>query len=421
MSAATVATDKVRYRDLYERWEVGNWSATKLDFSQDRHDWWHVFSDQERDAAIWNYSLFQYGEDSVADNLSPYIDAAPHPEQQYFLTTQQVDEARHAVFFARFMQEVAERGHDVESTLAATAPILTWGFKKTFDRLDKMADELRKDRSRPQLAKAIALYHIVIEATLATPGQHFIEEYLAQRKIMPGFYEGMRNVARDEQRHIGFGVKLLHDLQREDPGCKEAVAELLREVMPYAIGVFVPPNWHESYITCFGKQIEDVFEDGMTSLDQRLRAAGMPLEELDGVPIRTDIAPRERAEQALKMMRGNLLGEKYGPPGRDRELVQIFFDNIRAGLAIDALNTTPAVIQWDFVDMEPWHIRIDNGNSAALQGRVEEPDLRIRCRFEDWVDVTARWEDPRAALLKGKIRPAGKLTALWRMRKVFPS
>ena len=124
MNAAS-ATDKITYRDLYERWEAGNWSASKLDFTQDHHDWWQVFTERERNAAIWNYSLFHYGEDSVADNLSPYIDAAPHPEQQYFLTTQQVDEARHAVFFARFMTEVAERGHDVESSLAATAPILT--------------------------------------------------------------------------------------------------------------------------------------------------------------------------------------------------------------------------------------------------------------------------------------------------------
>ncbi|HEX4720584.1 MAG TPA: ribonucleotide-diphosphate reductase subunit beta [Thermoleophilaceae bacterium] len=420
MNAASV-TEKITYRDLYERWEAGNWSASKLDFSQDRHDWWEVFTEQERNAAIWNYSLFHYGEDSVADNLSPYIDAAPHPEQRYFLTTQQVDEARHAVFFARFMQEVAERGHDVEATLAATAPVLTWGFKKTFDRLDKMADELRQDRSRPQLAKAVALYHIVIEATLATPGQHFIEEYLGNRGIMPGFYEGMRNVSKDEQRHIGFGVKLLYDLQQEDPDCKDAVAELLREVMPYTVGVFIPPNWDESYVQLFGKEIEDVFEDGMKSLDQRLRAAGMPLEELDGVPIRTDIPPRQRAEETVKMMRANLLGEKYGPPGRDPEVMQIFFDTLRTSLATDGLNGQPAVIQWDFADMEPWHIRIDNGSSAAAPGRVETADLTIKCRFEDWVDVTAGWEDARAAVLKGKIRPSGKLKALWRMRKVFPS
>ena len=420
MNAAS-ATEKITYRDLYERWEAGNWSAYALDFTQDKHDWHEVFTQQERNAAIWNYSLFHYGEDSVADNLSPYIDAAPHPEQQYFLTTQQVDEARHAVFFARFMTEVAERGTDVESSLAATAPVLTWGFKKTFDRLDKMADELRKDRSRPQLAKGIALYHIVIEATLATPGQHFIEEYLAQRKILPGFYEGMRNVSKDEQRHIGFGVKALHDLQQEDPECKDAVAELLREVMPYTVGVFIPPNWDESYVTCFGKQIEDIFEDGMTSLDQKLRTAGMPLEELEGVPIRTDIPPRQRAEQAVAMMRANLLGEKYGPPKRDQEILQIFFDNIRAGLATDSLKGEPAVIQWDFSDMEPWHIRIDNGNSAAAQGRVEAADLTIKCRFEDWVDVTAGWEDPRSAVLKGKLRPSGKLKNLWRMRKVLPT
>src|SRR3954465_11680171 len=125
MSAATVtsATDKISYRHLYERWEAGNCSATQLDSTQHKRDGNEVFAQQERNAAIWNYSLFHYGEDSVADNLSPYIDAAPHPEQQYFLTTQQVDEARHAVFFARFMQEVAERGHDVESTLAATASV----------------------------------------------------------------------------------------------------------------------------------------------------------------------------------------------------------------------------------------------------------------------------------------------------------
>jgi hypothetical protein len=422
MEAATVAAvDKISYRDLYERWEKGNWSALGLDFTQDRHDWREVFTEHERQAAIWNYSLFFYGEDSVADNLSPYIDAAPHEEQKYFLATQQVDEARHAVFFARFMTEVAERGTDVKSALAATAPVLTWGYKKTFNRLDKMHEELRKDRSRPQLAKAIALYHIVIEATLAVPGQHFIEGYLAERGLLPGFYEGMRNISKDEQRHIGFGVKLLHDLQQEDPECKDAVAELLREVMPYTVGVFIPPNWDETYVTVFGKSIEDIFEDGMNSFDQKLRTAGMPLEELPGVPIRTDIPPRERAEQAVAMMRANLLGEKFGPPARDPEIVQIFFDNIRAGLDTRALNGGRTVIQWDFADFEPWHITVDNGSSAATRGRVESPEITIKCRFEDWVDITAGWEDPRIAMLKGKIRPSGRIKDLWRARKLFPA
>src|SRR5438045_2628922 len=152
---ATTAVDRISYADLYERWEKGNWGATALDFTRDRVDWHETFSDLERKAALWNYSLFFHGEDSVTDNLSPYIDAAPLEEQKYFLTTQQVDEARHAVFFHRFMREVAGVGDaSIASTLRATDGEITWGHRKVFGRLDQMADELRADRSKPQLARS---------------------------------------------------------------------------------------------------------------------------------------------------------------------------------------------------------------------------------------------------------------------------
>ena len=72
-----------------------------------------------------------------------------------------------------------------------------------------MADELRADRSPAKLAAAVTLYHVVIEASLAQPGQHFICSYLEERDQLPAFREGMENIAADEQRHIGFGVKLL--------------------------------------------------------------------------------------------------------------------------------------------------------------------------------------------------------------------
>ena len=110
-----------------------------------------------------------------------------------------------------------------------------------FERLDRMAGELRADRSRAKLAQAITLYHIVIEASLAQPGQHFIEESLSRRDLLPGFREGIGNVAHDEQRHIAFGVKMIADLVREDPDCEPAIADLLREILPFTVAVFVPP------------------------------------------------------------------------------------------------------------------------------------------------------------------------------------
>ena len=100
---------QISYQDLYQRWEDGNWKAIEIDFSKDRAGW-EALTDIQRRSALWLYSMFLYGEDAVTDGLSPYIDAAPKEEQKYFLATQQVDEARHAVFFSRFMHEAAGVG-----------------------------------------------------------------------------------------------------------------------------------------------------------------------------------------------------------------------------------------------------------------------------------------------------------------------
>ena len=160
--------------------------------------------------------MFFYGEDRVADTLAPYITAAPTEEQSYFLATQQVDEVRHSVFFHRFFKEVIGVGGDsIQQTLSSTLPQLNWGYRGIFDRLDVMAEELRKDRSLPKYAQAITLYHLIVEGSLAQPGQHFIEDFFASEETMPGFSDGMANVSRDEQRHIGFGVKVLSELLAE--------------------------------------------------------------------------------------------------------------------------------------------------------------------------------------------------------------
>ncbi len=417
---ATVAMDRISYGDLYRRWEKGNWSATDLDFSEDRGDWHEKFTDIERRGALWNYAMFFHGEDSVTDNLSPYIDAAPREEQKYFLATQQVDEARHSIFFARFMKEVVERGEDVSGSLAATQPELTWGFRKTFEKLDRVADELRKDKSKPNLARSICMYHLIVEATLAQPGQHFIEGYVTERGILPGFRAGMENVSRDEQRHIGFGVKCISDLVKEDPDCRTAIADLLREVLPMTVGVFVPPNWDMRYIESFGSTMLDVYEHGMTSLEQKLRAAGCALEELPGPPpIPLGMSAHERAERAIALVRAGIFGEKTGPPARDPETVGLLFDFIARVVDTDATPNGGVKLQWDFTDTQPWHIVVDNGNTRAVQGRLEDPDLTFRCGFEDWADIVAGREDPRLAMAKLKLRPRGNLRLLMRMPKLL--
>ena len=411
----------VTYEDLYRRWEQGNWRSTDIDFSQDRRQWHEQFTDLERKAALWNYSLFFWGEDAVADGLSPYVDAAPLEEQKYFLTTQQVDEARHAVFFNRFMKEVAGiGGNGVGGTLSAIEPQLTWGFRKVFDRLVDMSDELRRDRSIPKLAAAVTLYHVVIEATLAQPGQHFITSYLTDRDVLPGFREGMEKVAADEQRHIGFGVKLLSDLRQMDDDVPHAVADLLREVIPWTASVLVPPGWDMRYIETFGFTFEDLGEEGATSLETKMRSAGMPIDELPGPPVfPIPGTPRERAERGYRMVRAGYLGEKNGRPSDSPEDLRLLFESVAAGLDTSQASK-PGAIQWVFEDAEPWHVRVENGSTQALPGRHDRPRVTFKTNLEDFVDVIAGREDPMRLLARGRMRPRGDLRWLWKSRRMFP-
>jgi ribonucleotide reductase beta subunit family protein with ferritin-like domain len=415
--ASVIVADQISYADLYARWEQSNWSATAIDLTEDRKQWDNTFTDIERRGALWTYAMFFHGEDSVADNLSPYIDAAPREDQKYFLATQQVDEVRHAVLFARFMSEVAGAGTDTGSALETTRPQLTWGFRKVFARLDRMAAELRRDRSKPKLAQAIALYHLIIEAALAQPGQHYIEESLTRRDLLPGFRQGIGNVAKDEQRHIAFGVKMIADLVREDPDCLPAIEELFREIVPFTTAVLVPPDWDERYVTAFGFTLEDIFVHGSDALDSRLRAAGLEPENLRTC-IPFDLPGVERAHRALTLLRAGYLGAPNGPVTVNPEATAMLFDGLRR--QVNAGAAPPgATIQWDFRDAEPWHMRLDNGATAVAPGRVEHPDLVFRCRFGDWVDLAAGRLDPRRAFLTGRIRPSGKLRMLARAPKLF--
>ena len=421
VAAQASSTTDITYQDLYRRWEEGNWSAMGLDFSRDREGW-DALDEMQQRSGLWIYSMFFYGEDSVADNLSPYIDAAPLEEQKYFLTTQQVDEARHAVFFHRFFKEVIGAGESIGSTLAYTEPQLGWGYRNVFDRLDRMSEELRKDRSLPKFAQAIALYHMIVEAALAQPGQHFIEDFFNEAGTMPGFSAGMHNVSRDEQRHIGFGVKVLADCFRQSEECKAAVVEVLREVLPWSMSVFVPPDWDLEYTRCYGFELEDIYAFGIRSVETKWKAAGYPIDEMppDVFPFDTSQPHLERAHRAISLLRAGVVGEPVDKPDASPETQALLFDVIARSAHTDAVNGRPVTIQWRFTDAAPWYVRIDNGASEAVQGEAQHPSLTLETSWRDWLEVSTYGGDPRRAMLRRRLRPRGSLRTLWRLQRIFP-
>ena len=282
--AAQSLMENVTYEDLYKRWEHGNWSAYDIDFSGDREGW-DGLTDIQRRSAMWIYSMFFYGEDRVADTLAPYITAAPTEEQSYFLATQQVDEVRHSVFFHRFFKEVIGVDGDLAAGDARLhPPPAQLGLPR--DLRPARRDGRRTDQG-PLAAEVRAGDHALPPDRRGQPrpARPALHRGLPRRgRHAARLQRRMANVSKDEQRHIGFGVKVLSELLGEgNPGWEEnraAVVELLRETLPYGVAVFTPPNWDREYTECYGFTLEDIFAFGLKLIRQRWRAIGFPTEEM---------------------------------------------------------------------------------------------------------------------------------------------
>ncbi|MDP9222885.1 MAG: ribonucleotide-diphosphate reductase subunit beta, partial [Actinomycetota bacterium] len=266
----------VSYDRLYRLWEQNPWSATQIDLTTDKNHWRERLTSRQREAVLWQYAMFLMSEERAAGALTTVLDASPGFGETIFLSTQIVDEARHHVFFDRFMREVASQGHDTASTLKAVKRHLSWGFTQVLAELDKTVESLRKKpKDRVLLTQTVVLYHVIIEGALAVPERQFIPRYIEKAGILPGLNEGMKNVFRDETRHVAFGVKFLSDLIRSSKECRQAMIETLDRALRWSVGFFLPRNLDYSFIECFDFTPQEIFTSSMRFLDDNLKKIGI--------------------------------------------------------------------------------------------------------------------------------------------------
>ena len=267
------------YMDLYRRWEAQQWAVGDLDFSLDRQDWLEA-TDLEKKATLWSHRLFFNGEERVTSTLAPFVWAAPSPEIEIFLSTQMVDEARHTVFFDRWWHEVAGTGsRNMTELLQEIRPETNPGYTELFyERLPSAAQRLASNpRDFEAFVEGVTIYHIIVEATIALTGQRFELESMREQGLTDrGFYRGFTAVARDESRHVNFGIKLLQEAVREDATRYAPIIQrTLVECLPLVTGTLDPPD--PRYITEFGHTESEIVTFAFESLNKRLRAIGINL------------------------------------------------------------------------------------------------------------------------------------------------
>ncbi len=384
---------------LYRLWERHNWSAYAIDFSQDYRDWHERLTPEQHHAARWNYGLFLHGEEAVARTLAPFVAALWTQEQRVFVTTQIVDEARHHVFFSRFMREVVGDGHDMQSTLDAATPNITSGFRRVFGELDRLTDRLRvQPNSRTLLAQSILLYHVIIEGMLAHPGQHYMHQYTVETGQLPGFGVGIGHVARDESRHMAFGVQVLGELVASSPAARRAVIREANRMLPWAASVFAPPGFDEGYTRAFGVELTDVYSFALRSVETKLERIGIaPGEVASLVKIAVTEPVEEQTRRAMILLRHGVLGDAV-PLNVTDEVMVLLFDGLERLANMHPEMRLPGPIQWDFADAPPWYLEQLDGRFAARQGTAARPALTLRCTVQDWARIGANKLDPMVAL-----------------------
>ncbi len=300
-------------RELYKRWEKQNWAVHDLDFTQDKQDWQNIPGELKNEI-IYGLQAFYMGEVCVTETLSPMVHAAPTTEDQQFLSTQLVDEARHAIFFENFFREVL--GIDGLEALKQDPLFKEYldpqipGYGRVFFKdLPEVTEAVRNDPDDyKKWVTSIVLYHMLIEGMLALYGQRQLLQATRAFDVLPAFRAGFTAVTRDESRHVNYGVYALrkafeaglhdHIVQSAkdymDPCCDLLTRTLTKIELPdEALLAMIPAELQGSFF--------DEWEFPTLQLRKRLAGAGIRSEAIDELDLqwfkRIDMNIREYEER----------------------------------------------------------------------------------------------------------------------------
>jgi ribonucleoside-diphosphate reductase beta chain len=194
------------------------WNPMAIDLTPDARAWPEL-PDERRGRLMTLLAGFCVGEDAVAEQLTPFADAArgatlasQESLMAWVFFLQRRDEQRHAQLFDRIGAEVLGLpGATPADRRAAARAHVPAPFLELFEvRLPAMAAELAAGHTG--LAEGISLYHMLLEGVVFDAGQHALLGDLADGAL-PGVREGVERVERDERWHVGFGLRCLIETQ----------------------------------------------------------------------------------------------------------------------------------------------------------------------------------------------------------------
>src|SRR5262245_64097412 len=117
---------------LYSRWEDSQWSPFEVDLRTDQAQWAEMDGDG-RGLVLFVLSSLMVAEERITTKFSGLVGAYGSEEEASFLATQQVDEARHMQFYARFQDEVIVTPDLITAHVKRARANVSDAFRHIFD------------------------------------------------------------------------------------------------------------------------------------------------------------------------------------------------------------------------------------------------------------------------------------------------
>ncbi len=219
-------------------------------------------------------------EERITTKFSGLVSAYGSEEEATFLATQQVDEARHMQFYARFRDEVVDAPAIIAAHVETAREQVSPAFRKIFDESLVEAHEALVAAPGDAMAKVrfVTIYHLILESTLGLTSFRFITRYLEGQGLLPGFVAGYSKIHHDETRHIGYGVWFLREAVREDEEAAEVIRATLTELLPAVAESLTPPGREtDTDWDALGAGSDEIREFALGGLTRRLDVIGAPL------------------------------------------------------------------------------------------------------------------------------------------------
>lgn len=262
---------------LYRHWEDSQWSPWDIDLSVDAEQWAAM---DDRSLVSFVLGSLMVAEERITMKFSGLVGADASEEEVTFLATQQVDEARHMQFYARFQDEVVAEPVEIAVHVERARKQVSPAFRTIFDeRLVAAHDRLRAN-PRDAAAKVafVTIYHLILEGTLGLTTFEFSTRFLQREGLLPGFVAGYTKIHQDEHRHIGYGVWFLRQAVVRDERLGDVVREALRELLPAVAESLTPPAGADAAV--LGASADELRLFALEGLTRRLDVVGVPFATL---------------------------------------------------------------------------------------------------------------------------------------------